>query len=412
MITHGRPLIMSIGSLDKFARLAGARTGPPKWLYNDHWPGRTRRALQIASSLISWLTARGDVLVLKGKRLPAASGNVEACRQVSLSALAQGAVILRRASLDHLANELRIDSEKLSRIYLADADVLVILATRGGSPVVIHIADDQARGERYQHGCEWARQVFSSSGNEHLIPHIIDYRKHPAGWILTQERLSGRVISAGSLSADALIAHVSAAIDVLPLPVSNRPECGNARMESKSHELTSLLENELLRPGVLESVSRIAAWLDSMQRETAMAHGDYWFSNVLFSDDALTPKPRVTGIVDWERASPDAPVGEDALFFTVFAFAHWRGCSPMTVFCMIWDGVQEPTLERMLELVRTRFKLSPNDLGHLSIYLWLNHLLRHAGSASGWTEKRTQEWLRQPSQCARNWIETTLLNDH
>lgn len=403
---------MSIGSLDKFARLAGAHTGPPQWLYNDHWPGRARRALQIASSLISWLTARGDILVLKGKRLPATSGNVEACRQVSLSALAQGVVILRRASLDHLANELRIDSEKLSRIYLADAGVLVVLATRGGSPVVIHIADDQARGERYQHGCEWARQVFSSSGNEHLIPHVIDYRKHPAGWILTQERLSGRVISAGSLSADALIAHVSAAIDVLPLPVSNRPACGNARMESKSREISSLAENERLGPSVLDSVSRVEAWLNSMPRETAMAHGDYCFSNVLFSEDAAVPKPLVTGIVDWERAAPDMPVGEDALYFTVFAFAHWRGCSPMTVFCMIWDGVQEPTLERMLELVRTRFKLSPNDLGHLSIYLWLNHLVRQAGGASGWTEKTEYEWLRQPSLCVRNWMAKNPLNEH
>ncbi|WP_341647577.1 phosphotransferase [Thauera humireducens] len=143
---------------------------------------------------------------------------------------------------------------------------------------------------------------------------------------------------------------------------------------------------------------------NSAQCETTIAHRDYCFSNVLFSEEPGTT-PVITGIVDWERASLGAPIGEDALYFSVFAFADWRGCSPMTVLCMIWDEVQEPTLERILDMVRTRFKLTERSLGHLSIYLWLSHLVRQIDGVSRWTEKRRLEWLLAPSQSAKIWME-------
>ncbi|WP_341647576.1 hypothetical protein [Thauera humireducens] len=142
--------------------------------------------------------------------------HVEAFSTASLSIVVQGALVLRKANLSHLANELAIDPETSANIYLADADVLVVLAKRNNTPVVIHVAADQARGDRYRQGTEWARKAFSKSGNDHLIPHIIDYRKHPVGWILTQQQLPGRMVRAGSLSADALVAHVSTAIGALP----------------------------------------------------------------------------------------------------------------------------------------------------------------------------------------------------
>ncbi len=77
----------------------------------------------------------------------------------------------------------------------------------------------------------------------------------------------------------------------------------------------------------------------------------------------------------------------------------------MTVLCMIWDEVQEPTLERILDMVRTRFKLTERSLGHLSIYLWLSHLVRQIDGVSRWTEKRRLEWLLAPSQSAKIWME-------
>ncbi|WP_418647173.1 phosphotransferase [Thauera butanivorans] len=404
---------MSTGSLDKLARLAGADTPPPRWLYNNRWPGRTRKLLQIAYSLLSWLTARGNFLTLKGERLTATSGHVEAFSTASLSIVAQGALVLRKASLSHLANELAIDPATSTRTYLADADVLVVLATRNNTPVVIHVADDQMRGDRYRQGSEWAREAFSRSGNDHLIPRIIDYRKHPVGWMLTQQRLPGRMIRAGSLSADALVAHVSAAINALP---ASNPT-GTCQSNHAGRKITftpglflSLLENNHLRTFVQEPIKRIEAWLSSAQFETTTAHRDYCFSNVLFSEESAST-PVITGIVDWERAGLGAPVGEDALYFAAFAFAHWRGCSPMTVLCMIWDGVQEPTLERMLDMVRTRFKLTELALGHLSIYLWLSHLVRQTDGISRWTEMNRLEWLLQPSQSARIWMEKNPLSE-
>lgn len=323
----------------------------------------------------------------------------------SVTELVQGALVLKGGSLARLTSELQIDSMGLSRFYLADANVLVIIGMKDQKPIVIHIADDRGRGERYIKGSNLARMVFSKLGNEHLIPHIVDYRKHSVGWMLTQQCLPGKVVDVGSLSADLLVAHFSAAISVLPIDHRFQLRPLDFPMCPKSDVFRPLLENELLRPFVFESVRRIDAWLNSVQCRAVITHGDYWFSNILFGHDALTLEPLVTGVVDWEGATLGGPVGEDALFLAVHAFAEWRGCSPMTVFCMIWDGTQGSTLERMLNIVQSRFDLSSDDLGHLCIYLWLSRLMRQIGKISQWFEKRRAEWLLQPSQSAQIWME-------
>lgn len=395
---------MSYASLVKLATLCGAERPPPRSLYHDHWPTRLERTGRIAHNL--YLRIGGHArcaLAVTGAKLPACAGEVRLAPARSQRIADPGICILPGATEAGLANALDLDLSTEPVIHLADCGVLVVIGRRRGENIVIHVVDEPDRAQRYVEGCLRALSAFQPIGMGHLVPRILARKCHAAGEMIESSGLPGRPVKPRELPSERLLGYISAALTPL------------TKLVRSSRPLTPPDEHLLSRiTQALDSQQRFAAlrswgipawneWRLRQARDTAIAHGDYWLSNVLFGPD--TPA-EVSGIVDWERSRESAVVGIDALQMVSMSFAHWRNCDPVSVMCMIWSNTCEPTLEQCLQLVMSRFRLTRVDIGYLALQSWLMHLTQHAADSNSWSALRWREWVSDPSDYAQRWLTT------
>jgi hypothetical protein len=393
---------MSRGALAVLARLAGAKRVPPAALYGCAWPGRLQRLGQLAFTAVQWCVYRRSALVFTGAGLPAAKGALHVQGTLRLQDWLQGAYVMGGAERTRLAHALKLDADPAPDFYLADADVLVVLGQRNGHPAVVHVSDDAERLQRYSHCASMARDQLASVGLGQLVPAML-YRGPVLDLqMLAQERLVGRTVRAGDLSAEELNLYVQAALR----PLQRLAAGASLSVEGADSAVLAELPSALEPFRSLDAATRVAFaalrdWPGRWRHPAVLAHGDYWLSNILFAQGAT---PAVSGLLDWERSRPDACAGYDALHLVMFTFAAWRGCSPLQVLCMVWDGLCEPTLERLLSSVQIGLGLTVDDLRHVAIELWLLHLCRHAVDSPKWDDRRRREWLEDPADSVERWL--------
>jgi hypothetical protein len=375
------------------ARLAGARRAPSARCYPDHWPGRAQRVAQVLSNLLRWWIGRRDAMVLVGAGVPSAKGPVTASTGVSWKALADGAAVLPGARIEVLVHTLGLDPGSAPEFYLADSDVLVVFGRLSQQEVVIHVATDAERIERYARCGDEARRLFEGTRFAGAIAQIVAMTDTPTYTLLVQTRLTGRVVRARDLDAEQLQNVIVAALAPLKT-LSDR--AATTPQGAEQALLDVRMESLGERKGICEltrvPLARLRRWQGRFPRGAVLAHGDYWLANLLFDGDG-----RVTGIVDWERSRGAALAGFDAVHLVAFSFAHWRGCTPMDVLCMLWEDRCEPTLSRLFVAVGDTLALSVDDLRHVAIAVWLAHLASHVDHIAGWSDAHLRDWLEQPA---------------
>jgi len=392
---------MSIGSISVLARLSGAHRSPPKRLYRDGWPGDLQRAGQLAFSATQWCLHRRAAMVLVGAGLPAAKGALRVSSKLGLRDWLSGAYVMSGAAPSRLVMHLGLDASPAPELYLADADVLVVLGCRQGMQVVVHVAEDAQRLDRYRRCADRARQQLASAALGHLVPAVVEQRAVLDLAILVQQRLVGRTVRPSGLSADELEQYVKAALQpVRALAVGSRATVAGADDILLNNELNWLEFDPQLGAAVRRPLAALRAWPGRRQHPAVLAHGDYWFSNLLFEPGS----PQLSGLIDWERSRPDAVAGFDALHLVMFSFSAWRGTSPLQVLCMLWDDLCEPVLERLLAYAGQATDLSTEDLRHVALLIWLLHLSRHGLQVRDWTDARRRDWLEEPADSAQRWL--------
>lgn len=340
-------------------------------------------------------------MILMGKGLPAAKGTLQVSSKLRLRDWLSGAYVMGRASLSRLASNLGLDASPVPELYLADADVLVVLGSRRGLPVVVHAAEDAQRLDRYRQCAERAQRQLALSGLGHLVPAVIEQRAVLDLTMLVQHRLIGQTVRSSGLSADELERYVTAALQpVRAIAVGSRAAAEGADDSLLNHDLNWLELHPQLGAAVRRPLAALRAWPGRRQHPAVLAHGDYCFANLLFESGS----PQLAGLIDWERSRPRACAGFDALYLVAFSFSAWRGCAPMQMLCMLWDDLCEPVLERLLAHVGRATGLSIEDLRHVALLIWLLHLSRHGPHMHDWTDALRREWLDEPAESALRWL--------
>ena len=388
----------------KLARLSGARSLPPLYLYDGEWPRFGRQLLQVFYSFAQWLLGAGRVLYLSGPEMRAGRGHLALTNKTSLRGIMRGGCVLRGGTLQRLASELGLLPSAPVTAYLADANVLVVLGEAASGPVVVHVADEQMRVGRYLDGCEHGRAALKPYGHEHLVPTILRTHEHSVGYMLTQRRIDGYYLaSTSSLSAEKLVAHVHAAFEplmCLEIPRQDGDQLADAALHQ---ELMAALSasNSLfaLTAPVLEALNRLTL---RKKRVAVLAHGDYWMANLLFTEH---PTVQLRGILDWERIRLGATVGADAMHLLMFSYAQWKGCSEAKVLCMILDDIEEPTLCRLLDMLKELFNLDQVDIYGLAAQAWVMFVARYVSLMPTWTEAKRDDWLVSGARSAIRWAD-------
>ncbi len=295
------------------------------------------------------------------------------------------------ASPSRLASNLGLDASPAPGLYLADADVLVVLGCRQGVPVVIHVAQDAQRVNRYRQSADQARQQLASAALSHLVPAVIEQRTVLDLTMLVQQRLVGQTLRPSDLSADELERYVKAALQPLrALALGSSVAAEGADHGLVSQELNWLESHPQLGAAVRRPLAALRDWPGRRQHPAVLAHGDYCFPNLLFEPGS----PRLAGLIDWERSRPRACAGFDALYLVLFCFSAWRGGSPMRVLCMLWDNLCEPVLERLLAEAGQATGLDIEDLRHVaSADLAAAPVPARPADMQDWSDAHRRDWL-------------------
>lgn len=390
------------GTLYKLAQLSGAWEVPPATLYADgQWPGKIKQLMRLAYNLCAFCFSRGRYLFISGQSLRSVRGHVQLMMKPPWGNLMRGGLILRGASVGALAKELGLYPDPVPSAYLADAGVLVISGEGECGLVIVHVIDEKARLERYCAGYDLAREAFPLSGQS-LIPEILRRDSRSYGHVLYQQKLGGYTARTRKMTALQLLEHIEAAFSVLKLfevheiqdsfPADDRLYRANYQRLMSCHEAS---------PFVKQAMARLESW--PLRRETcvAIAHGDYCFPNLLFSDASQL---HVSGVLDWEKARRYATIGSDAFYLIMLSFSQWRGHDVPDVLCMILDDVAEPTLESLISKLREDFSLKRIDVKYLVLHFWTSYLALRTDQLPHWGQARFQKWVVAPSESISRWL--------
>lgn len=393
---------MQQSALSKLSILSGSRAKPPDILYNQRWPTRFRRILQILYNTFQLATDRNTFLCVEGERVVAGLGCVKLTQTRSIKTIIDGACILPGASTRQLADSLQLLSLSPPVAYLADGDVLIVLGESSSGPTVVHITEDFELIERHIKGSALAHQMLHMHGAQRIAPRILWSHTHPIGHILAQERLCGLTVTPSDLDAKQLLQHFRAALT--PLTYLTRSRNGTSPLPDGKlidQSLASLSASSEALSLVTPFITPLKLWLSRQKSVAAIAHGDYWFQNILFD---YSPLPYVSGLIDWERSREYATAGTDGMHLLMFAFSHWRGCQEPAVLAMIWSGIHEPTLQALITELAQHSGIPEDELGYLALQVWIMHLARNASLITHWSQKKRESWLHATSQAASRWI--------
>jgi aminoglycoside phosphotransferase (APT) family kinase protein len=126
------------------------------------------------------------------------------------------------------------------------------------------------------------------------------------------------------------------------------------------------------RPGYAELVQRLTAALPP-EGETTLVHGDFRLDNALVT---LTPKPRITAVVDWEMATlgdPLADLGLTLVYWTENGEESWLSPDPQTGATagtrgVSTDATASPGFWTRAEVAAEYARLTGRDVSRIGYY--------------------------------------------
>jgi hypothetical protein len=240
-------------------------------------------------------------------------------------------------------------------------------------------------------------------GLGHLVAERIRSETRDGLAILVQQRLPGRTPAADDLSSSRLQERIALAMEPLEA-LHRRPRPPPARPDDRlvAVELPRAIASLPRYRSILEpTLAAVAAWLERRRLPAVLTHGDYWIGNLLFDDQG----PTLTGIFDWEWFRPDGCTGLDALQLGCFSNAEWQKVKPPEIFGCVLEGTSVPDpLKAHIARVKTAFDLDDEDIGYLTLMLWLLRVYSNAYIHPA-SEAEVLTLVEQPAAAARRWLD-------
>jgi hypothetical protein len=266
----------------------------------------------------------------------------------------------------------------------------VIRGTRHGLPCVIHYGRapaSRASVRRHTRGLADALTVLGPA-LPGLLPSV--YLEHDGAdcALVIQQELSGKPAPVVELSEQQLDQVTRAAL--VPLQAVHRAAVASSDtfdtrfIDEEMAELLAALPE--YRDCIEPALTVLRRWISQRPLPCVPAHADYAPRNLLF-DAALA---QVVGIVDWEWFWGRGCAGFDALQLVLEVHAaHQQRTLTSVLAAFLGGSANDPFLATHLAAVREMFGLSPDDLWHIAILIWLRVLWMGCVE----TDPSTAQWL-------------------
>lgn len=348
--------------------LAGKNMRIPARAFSTFNPSRLARALQMVNSALRLptLVAPGRTII-SGPSLAYVSGDLEYSRDnvprraMRFLSMKQPFFLISGNPVASLASQVGCDADLAPGLRFSSQCVLIVTAKRRGVPAVYRVAAcEEARAEVSRH-VKGIQLAGSIRGLEHLVPQHLAHSSSPVGLDLSVE----------SLLPGANCQFSWKRIDmVLELWLASHRAGGRSARPSLEQELTQVSDSLGGYENSLTSLKDLLLkWHSTLRMPGAIAHGDLWLGNVLFSGDS------VSGIIDWEWAHRDGLRVVDALHLLFMSYSEFRKASIAETLRSFWsDAVEDVELNARLTRLCTTLRLDLDDLKFVALLLWFDYL--------------------------------------
>jgi hypothetical protein len=380
--------------------IAGRPIYPSKHAYPSRAPSRVARLMQVGCGFAGLLgaTGKGRTLV-SGKRLAYRDGELEYFtgnlfrRWRGLGSAIQPFFVVNNADpAGSIAETMGCDREPAPRIFISRHQcTVVIMANRGGTPVVMHYAacdDSIAELERTAQGLQlacsdaWIRRVCATLLDHHILAN--------GAAVLAQTRIPADQYEFSWRRVDTAIEFWSS----YPRASGNGK---NASMDARLGLACSYFSG--FRDALLPVADALREWCDEAKIQSGLVHGDFWLGNVLFK------KERVAGIIDWEWARRDGIPVADILHMLLRTPAMARDTSFAETLRRFWtDDLNDSELSSRLQQLCAQAGMGLEDLKFLAIVLWFDILWQRA--TRGVVESRAwlEDMIPHTATVALQWL--------
>jgi aminoglycoside phosphotransferase len=268
-------------------------------------------------------------------------------------------VFVVNGTLKRLCELFGVDPQTSLQVMESSSGLAMSFGSVTGADVVVHVALTEDR----KNALRWLRagSLLGKTAVGHLAPDIVAVNESR----LIVTRLAGRPVEPWAVSERALQNAILTALDTLKLIHSCGP--GNSPPDiALIARIESFVAAHPRRYELHPVLKFICDW-DRSSIRSVIVHGDYWLSNILFSDNT------VTGVVDWDRARRDGCAAFDALHLGFISYAAWADLCVSDVLADLWSGRWRfPWLAHYCRMVCQIFSVSPADLERIAALLWLS----------------------------------------
>lgn len=380
--------------------LAGKNVRVPARAFPAFKPSRLARTLQMVNSALNLptLIAPGRTII-SGPSLAYMSGELEyfrdsvARRAIRFLSMKQPFFLVSGDPAASLCSQIGCDADLVPKLRFSSQCVVIVTAKHRGVPAVFRVGGcEEARAEvsRQMNGIKLAASLPNL---ENLVPQQLAHSSSAA-------RLE---VSVESLLPGSNLQFSWKRIDMVSeLWLASGQAAGRSARPSLEQELTQVCDSFTAQQSSLTSLKdSLLGWHSTLRMPGAIAHGDLWLGNVLFSGDS------VSGIIDWEWAHRDGLRVVDALHLLFMSHSVFRNTGIAETLRSLWsDAVEDGELNVRLAGLCDTLRLDKNDLKFAALLLWFDYLrqriLRGRMPSREWSENmilRTvpviRRWLGQ-----------------
>lgn len=270
---------------------------------------------------------------------------------------------------------------------------VVVMANRGGVPVVIHYAVCDNSISELERTAEGLRLASADEWIAPLCARLLEHRRISNGAaLLAQTRIPASPYEFNWRRIDA-------ANDLW----LSYPHAGTNSAKPFLDERLQLVCDGFseFRDMLAPLSEALSEWCESRDLRAGLVHGDFWLGNVLFQDQ------KIVSIIDWEWAHREGIPLMDILNMLLRSPALDRDSSFAEVLRQFWtDELTDTELTSRLQSLSVRANFGSRDLKFLGLAIWFDILWQRAIRGVVESKAWMEDMIPRTAKVALEWLNT------
>lgn len=283
------------------------------------------------------------------------------------------------------------DPQPTPRIWIPNHHCsFLIMANWNGTPAVLHYGACPPAIAEIGRQIEGHEICASDPQIAHLVPRVLAHATLSNGAaVLARTRVPGQ-------PPEFSWRHVDVANELWLSRRHTSEVAGKEWLGQRLNQLCGSLPR--FRDLFLPPMSALLEWCESTRIPGGIAHGDFWYGNVLYQGDS------VSGIIDWEWAQRDGFPQVDALYMLLGSIISRKASLGCLLRQLLADEIGDASLSERIAILGGRTGLDKDDLKFIALMLWFNNLWNRAMEGSMLSTSWSEDMVPKTVPTIMKWL--------